>query len=90
MNITDKINKAAWNLVESIRDTTTRSVVTLVTSKQIEIKPEDMQKLIAVISTTIEAGYQNGTRVFERTVNELLKTVSDSKSNTKEKSTKKS
>lgn len=78
MNVKDKINKAAWNLIESIRDTTTRAVMTLVSSKQIEMKPEHLQKLITVINTTIESGFQNGTRVFERTVDEQFKAINAS------------
>lgn len=91
MNVKDKINKAAWNMIESIRDMTTRSVMTLATSQQIEIKQEDLQKLISVINTTIESGFQNGARVFERTVDEQLKEYAASpKSEVKDRHAKKS
>lgn len=77
-------------MVENIRDTTTRSVMSLVTSNQIEIKPEQLQRLIAVINTTIESGFQNGARIFERTVDEQLKAAVAEKKEVKQQPNKKS
>lgn len=90
MNVKDKINKAAWHLVESVRDTTTRAIVTLAANKQIEIKPDDLKKLVSVINSTIESGFQNGSRVFERTVDEAVKEVASEKKEVKTHQGKKS
>ena len=80
MSVKDKIEKAAWSLVENIRDTTLNTIMTAVSSKRLDIKQEELQKLLVIVGTSIVNGFHAGFRTFERSVGELLKSLDDDKS----------
>lgn len=67
-NPKDRVSKAAWTLVQGIKDVSCANVVAAVRSGKIDVKPEHLEKLLAMISASIDEGYHKGTRVFERAV----------------------
>lgn len=71
-NHQEKIAKAAWSLVENIKSAVSLNLAQAAKQGTIEVKPEGLQKLISVVSTSIEEGYFASQRTFQKTVEEAL------------------
>jgi hypothetical protein len=74
-NPNDKINKASWTLMEGIKDAVTANLMTAFSQKTIDIKPEEFAKLLTIINASVEEGYHRASRVFDKTVESILKDV---------------
>lgn len=64
----DTISRASWTLMEGAKDSAQANITAAVMSKQIEVKPEHVAKLLALINASIEEGYHKGFKSFNRTV----------------------
>lgn len=73
-NPRDTINKAAYLMIETAKDAAQANVLQAVraTPPQIEIKPEQLPTLLAIIVSSVEEGYHRANRSFCRTVDEAL------------------
>lgn len=68
----DQINKASWEIVESIKDTVLTNLVTGAKTGQLKIEASQIQSILAVLQASIEAGYQKVNRSFMAKVDEAL------------------
>lgn len=71
-NPCDQIDKAAWSLMESIKDTVVQNVMAASNSGQLELKGEALQRLIIVLNASVEEGYHRSARVFSKSVGQAL------------------
>jgi hypothetical protein len=71
-NPRDVINKAAWTLLESSRDSAAVNITMALRQGKLEVKPEHVPVLMSLINASIEEGYHKGFRVFTRTVDAAL------------------
>lgn len=72
MNSKNQIDRAVKNLVDGIKDAVDINIVTAARTKQIDIKPEQLPTLLALIKASIEEGHLKGSRVFTRTIADAL------------------
>jgi hypothetical protein len=75
-NLLDVINKASWSLMETTRDAVLLNVTLACRSKQLDVRPDQMQKLLDFVSASVEEGYHRGLRVFSKTVEQSLQPLS--------------
>jgi len=71
---TNRIDKATWNLVEGIKDVITANVMAASNSKQLgDVK---LERLLAILTASVEEGYHRGNKVYLKVVAEALKDAS--------------
>lgn len=71
-NSSDRVNKAAWTLVEGIKDAVSANIATAARTGEVNIRPADLPRLLAIVSASIEEGYHKGSKVFDRVVNDAV------------------
>lgn len=71
-NSSERINKAAWTLVEGIKDATSANIAAAARSGGVNIRPGDLPKLLAIVSASIDEGYHRGSKVFGRVVDDTV------------------
>lgn len=71
-NSNERISKAAWNMVEGIKDATSTNIATAVRTGEVNVKPADLPKLLAIVSASIEEGYHRSSKVFGRVVDDVV------------------
>jgi hypothetical protein len=76
-NASVQIDKAAWQLVENIKNTLSVNV-TVASRSDIKIEPAVLAKLLMIVNASVEQGYQQGSRVFSKTVEEALNAIPQS------------
>jgi hypothetical protein len=67
-NPRDMLSKASWSLMEVIKDAATTNITTALRTGQINIDAKEVQKLLTVVSASVEEGYHRGFRSFTKTV----------------------
>lgn len=72
MNSKNQIDRAVKTMVDGIKDAVDINIVTAARSKQIDIKPEQLPTLLALIKASIEEGHLKGSRTFTRTIADAL------------------
>jgi hypothetical protein len=70
-DVRNQIDKAAWSLVEGVRDVVSVNV-TIAARTDLKIEPDTLAKLMMIMKASIEEGYNRGSRVFSKTVEEAL------------------
>jgi len=73
MNPSDRIDKASWTLMEGIKD----AAVMNVTAADLKISAEDRQRLISIVSASVDEGYHRGHRTFSKVVESTLQDVEE-------------
>lgn len=71
-NVKGQIDRAAWTLMQSSRDAVLVALTQACKSKDIDVKPEQYQKLILIVTSAFEAGFSAGNRTFYRAVEKAL------------------
>ena len=71
-NSSTRVNKAAWTLVEGIKDAAAANITTAARTGEVSIKPADLPKLLAIVAASIEEGYHKGSKVFGRVVDDVV------------------
>jgi len=71
-NPRDQINKASWTLVEGIKDAVSSNLLTATTTKRVDIKPEVLERLLAIVNASIDEGFHRGSRTFGKVVDTAL------------------
>lgn len=70
MNVQEKVNKAAQDLVSSVTDYSTQSIVAANTTLQ--LSPEQLDKLSRLLPQLMTAGALRAMPTFQRTIAEYL------------------
>ena len=73
MSTKDKLNKAAWNLIEAAKYDVITNVAVAVNKGQIKMDAKDALVLQDLIKRSIESGYHKAYNSFMREVDEALK-----------------
>lgn len=68
MNSKNQVDRAVKTLVDGIKDAVDANIVAAVRSKQVDVKPEHLPTLLALVKASIDEGHIKGTRVFIRAV----------------------
>jgi hypothetical protein len=68
----EQINLASMNLMTSAKDAVTTNIMTAVRAKQVDVKHEQLEKLLLIVNASVEEGYQRGFRFFTHVVNTAL------------------
>jgi len=79
MNPRDQINKAAWVVVESIRDAVSNNIVQASQSGQLDIKGTQLEHLITIVNGSIDSGFQRCSKNFLREVDKIVEDVESTK-----------
>lgn len=66
----DQIDKASWNLMESIKDAVTANVVAA--APGLDVKGDALQKLLTIAGASVEEGFHRAHRTFSKTVEKAL------------------
>ena len=75
MNPKDKINKAAWGLLEASKDIVSANVTMAIRSGQIKVESASAQTLLALINASLEEGYHKAHKSFAKSVDSALADV---------------
>lgn len=66
----EKLSRALLNVAESIKDVVVRNVVA--STADMGLTPEQLRKLMTVLTLSIEQGYHNSSKSFNATVKEVV------------------
>lgn len=70
----DKIGKSSWMIQESIKDTVNTNVMMAVKAGQIKVETAQLPTLLALLNSSIEAGFGKAFNVFMREVTQVINT----------------
>lgn len=73
----DKIAKASWTLLEGIKDQTTSNLITSIQTGAVKVEKDQLERLIQLVSASVEAGYHKGFRTFDKVVQKALEEQSE-------------
>lgn len=73
MHSRDKINKAAWNLLEGTKDVLVNNITDAMRSGKIKVEASTVNQLLALVNASLDAGFHRGNSVFEHEVNDALR-----------------
>lgn len=68
MKAKDKIAKASWTLLEGVKDQVRSDLISSVQSGLVKVEKDQIERLVHVVTTSIEAGYHKAFRTFDRGV----------------------
>ncbi len=69
----EQLRKLAWSVVESIRDSVGTELVNASQSTVINVKEQQLERLIAIVNGAIESGFQRSAKNFLNEADKLLK-----------------
>jgi len=72
MHLRDKISKFSWTLLEVVKDNVVNNVMTACSNGSIKLEPSQLERLLGVITASIEAGYHRGITQFTKSVDVSL------------------
>jgi hypothetical protein len=68
MNSIDKISRDAKILVDSAKDNTTKNLIEAVQGGLIDLNQDQLGKILNVLSTSFDMGYQRSLPVFQNMI----------------------
>jgi len=68
MNSIDKISRDAKILVDSAKDNTTKNLIEAVQGGLIDLNQDQLEKILDVLSTSFDMGYQRSLPVFQNMI----------------------
>jgi len=71
-NPRDMLSKASWTLMEGMKDAVSTNVTQALRASQLDIKPEEVTKLMAIINASLEEGYHRGFRSYCKVVDQAV------------------
>ena len=82
-NNMDKIKfiRFTKSLMDSAKDSTINSIMTLVSEGKVQVDRNTLIKIISIINNSIDESFQKGSRSLEREIDLLIKNSNDSKKN---------
>lgn len=83
MNSRIKIERALYNVIETIDDQVKSNIMSLINSKQLIIDQKQLEKLLAITSASIQEGYNKTNKHFMKIVDASISenTISFEKKN---------
>jgi hypothetical protein len=72
MNSVDKISRDAKILVDSAKDVTTKNLIEAVQGSLIDLNQDQLGKILNVLSTSFDMGYQRSLPVFQNMIKKHL------------------
>lgn len=72
MHPRDKVNKASWTLLQSVKDTVSQNLVQAARQGHFKIENAEMQKLMTLVSASVEEGYHKAMKSFMKEVDGAL------------------
>jgi hypothetical protein len=89
MNEKDKIAKLAWDVVQSSKDVTFSNLLKASSDGTLKLEKSQLDKLMMIVGTSIDAGYHNASKTFNKSVDSCLSNLVESVTNESVKSSKK-
>jgi hypothetical protein len=74
-NPRDQVSQASWTLLEAAKDTTATNIMASIRAAQLDIKPDQLQKLLMIVDASIEEGYHKGHKTFMKQIEKALYVV---------------
>ena len=67
-NPREMISKASWSMMEVMKDAVSANLTTALRTGQLDIKSDQVQKLMTILTASVEEGYHKGFKSFDKTV----------------------
>jgi hypothetical protein len=67
-NPKDMLSKASWTLMEVMKDAATSNLTTALRTGQLDIKGDQVAKLMTIVGASLEEGYHKGFRSFTKVI----------------------
>lgn len=74
-NPRDQIDKAAFTLMEGIKDAVQANLAAASSTGQLDVKGDTLARLLTLVNASIEEGYHRGNRTFGKAVDGALATA---------------
>ena len=68
----EKINRAAWNLLEGAKDVVQSNLVLAVRDGRIKVEASQMEALMKLIASSIDEGYHRANATFMKVVEQCI------------------
>ncbi len=68
----DMINKASFTLMEVMKDAVSSNLTTALRTGQLDIRSDQVQRLMTVLAASIEEGYHRGFKSFNKTLDAAI------------------
>jgi hypothetical protein len=68
MGPNEKLGRSIMNMIDAIKDAVSAKISEAVSSGQIRIDPASLANLNALVAGTIDSGYHQAARIFDREV----------------------
>ena len=72
MSSKNNIMKSMLNVVESIKDNIQQDLLRVVSSQHVKLDMKDLQQLIVVIGSAVDAGFHKGAKSIEKVIDKEL------------------
>lgn len=69
----EQISKATWTMIEGVKDVVQMNLTMAMTQKQIDLKQEQLVRVMKIVEMSIDEGYHRGNRVLSRSIDAALK-----------------
>jgi hypothetical protein len=80
MNSRDKISKAAWNLIETSKDSAFRNLVNARQGGHLVIDQITLEKILQIVSSSLGEGFNLGHSSFMKVIDEEVNAIKSKKS----------
>lgn len=67
-NPKDMLSKASWTLMEVMKDAATSNLTTALRTGQLDVKGDQVAKLMTIVGASLEEGYHKGFRSFTKVI----------------------
>lgn len=72
MNIVDKITSESRLIVDSVKDTLSRNIVSASRSKMIDLNEDQLNKLLNLVNVSLDEGYQKVLTSYQKKIRHLV------------------
>ena len=73
MKTQDKISKASFMFLESIRNVLSQNVSSAINTEALKIDPNDVARLMSILTQGIDSGYHQAHKTFMKMVDDAIK-----------------
>lgn len=75
MKAKDKIAKATWTLLEGMKDQVRSDLIASVQSGLVKVEKDQIERLVHIVTTSMDAGYHKAFRTFDRVVTKAIEEI---------------
>ena len=72
MKVTNDINKLVWARITHVSDVVCKTLTDAAVNGTVQIDRSTLTKLLAIVGSTIEQGYHESNRAFEKNLSKVL------------------